>query len=148
MISLSVIVCTRNRPQQLRDCLVRIGSLVPPAGVTVEVLVVNNGPRDGVADLVAEVAQASPLSFHYLEEPARGLAHGRNRGLRAACGRLIAFTDDCHSSTRVGVIRYPPQGGGQGISPSPNRLRAASRRASRSARDASTRLCSEAHAPS
>jgi GT2 family glycosyltransferase len=94
MISLSVIVCTRNRPQQLRDCLVRIGSLAPPAGVTVEVLVVNNGPRDGVADLVAEVAQASPLSFHYLEEPARGLAHGRNRGLRAACGRLIAFTDD------------------------------------------------------
>jgi glycosyltransferase involved in cell wall biosynthesis len=94
MISLSVIVCTRNRPQQLRNCLVRIGSLAPPAGVTVEVLVVNNGPRDGVADLVADVAQGSPLSFHYLEEPARGLAHGRNRGLRAARGRLIAFTDD------------------------------------------------------
>lgn len=94
MISLSVIVCTRDRPQQLRQCLSRIGSLAPPTGVTVEILVVNNGPREGVPKLVAEVARASSLPFHYLEEPAPGLARGRNKGLKAARGEVIAFTDD------------------------------------------------------
>ena len=94
MISLSVIVCTRDRPQQLRQCLTRIASLVAPTGVTVEILVVNNGSRGDVPDLVAEVTQGSSLPFHYLEEPAPGLARGRNRGLRAARGEVIAFTDD------------------------------------------------------
>jgi GT2 family glycosyltransferase len=94
MISLSVIVCTRDRPQQLRQCLTRIGSLVHPTAGTVEILVVNNGPRYGVPELVAEVADGSSLAFHYLEEPAPGLARGRNRGLAAARGEVIAFTDD------------------------------------------------------
>ena len=94
MISLSVIVCTRDRPQQLRECLTRIGSLVHPTAGTVEILVVNNGPRHRVPELVAEVAAGSSLPFHYLEEPASGLARGRNRGLAAARGEVIAFTDD------------------------------------------------------
>ena len=94
MISLSVIVCTRDRPQQLRRCLARIGSLVHPTQGTVEILVVNNGRRDGVPELVDEVARGASLPFRYLEEPAPGLARGRNRGLAEARGEIIAFTDD------------------------------------------------------
>lgn len=94
MISLSVIVCTRDRPQQLRHCLTRIGSLVQPTEGTVEILVVNNGHREGIPELVSEVAGGASLPFRYLEEPAPGLAHGRNRGLAAARGEVIVFTDD------------------------------------------------------
>ena len=97
MISLSVIVCTRDRLQQLRECLTRIGSLVHPTAGTVEILVVNNGPRHRVPELVAEVAAAhrcrSTISRSLRlasrgEQP--GARGGARRGYRVHRRRLPA----------------------------------------------------------
>jgi glycosyltransferase involved in cell wall biosynthesis len=82
----SVVVCTRDRPDDLRRCLT---ALAPLAAEGHEVIVVDNAPRDDRASAVA-----STLPCRYLREPIPGLDHARNRGLAAARHDLVAFTDD------------------------------------------------------
>lgn len=85
--SVSVVVCTRSRPADLRRCLGSLSRCEPPAS---EIIVVDNAPAgDETARVVAEFPTAT-----YVHEPVPGLSHARNRGLVAASGQLIAFTDD------------------------------------------------------
>lgn len=85
--SVSVIVCTRGRPESLRNCLASLAQLDPPA---TEVIVVDNGqPDDGVNAMVQEFP-----GFRYMSEPEPGLSRARNAGLRAASGEILAWTDD------------------------------------------------------
>jgi GT2 family glycosyltransferase/SAM-dependent methyltransferase len=85
--SISVIVCTRERPEALARCLAALGALRRPPD---ELVVVDNAPgSDATRRLVAGVA-----GVRYVAEPRPGLSRARNAGLRAARGELIAFTDD------------------------------------------------------
>ncbi len=79
---LSVVVCTRNRPELLRRCL---EALAGHKGAF-EVLVVDQG--DTPAPIPGD------LRFRHLPHHERGLAAGRNAGVRAAAGNVIAFLDD------------------------------------------------------
>jgi GT2 family glycosyltransferase len=85
--SVSVVVCTRDRPEDLRRCLASIAACDPrPA----EVIVVDNAPStDATSALVREFPQV-----RYLREPRPGLSHARNAGARAASGDVVAYTDD------------------------------------------------------
>jgi GT2 family glycosyltransferase len=82
----SIIVCTHERPDDLRRCL---EALMPLAAAGHEVLVVDNAPR---STRTAEVVAGYP--FRYLCEPRVGLNHARNCGLRAASHPIVAYTDD------------------------------------------------------
>lgn len=82
----SIIVCTHERPDDLRRCL---DGLLPLAAAGHEVLVVDNAPR---SSCTAEVVAQYP--FRYLCEPRIGLDHARNCGLRAANHPIVAYTDD------------------------------------------------------
>ncbi len=83
----SVIVCTRNRPDEIRSCLARLVSLDYPR---FEIVVVDNAPVDGrTRAIVAEFERA-----RYVVEPTPGLSHARNRGLAAMHGEIAAYTDD------------------------------------------------------
>lgn len=90
----SVIICTRNRADDLAVALAALGRLVPPAGCDVEVLVVDNASTDHTARVVEEARNALPFPLSALREEERGLGAARNCGLRAASGDIIAFTDD------------------------------------------------------
>lgn len=83
---LSIVVCTRERPEHLRRCL---AALRPLAAAGHEVIVVDNAPRDEAARAVA-----ARFPCRYLREPVPGLNRARNRGWRAARHALVAFTDD------------------------------------------------------
>ncbi len=86
-LSVSIIICTRRRPEDLRRCLASLSRLDPPPA---EILVVNNDPSDqGTRDVV----QSFP-GFCYIDEPQLGLSRARNTGLRHATGEIIAWTDD------------------------------------------------------
>ena len=87
---LSLVVCTRNRASQLSECLAALERLVPVPGW--ELLVVDNASTDDTATLLAQYR--GPLPLRAIHEPRAGLGAARNRGWRAACGELIAFTDD------------------------------------------------------
>jgi len=89
--STGVIVCTRERPEDLRMCLASFLSLEPGPD---EVIVVDNAPTSDATRRVAEDAMAAGLPVRYVLEPRPGLSVARNAGLRAASAEIIAFTDD------------------------------------------------------
>jgi len=83
----SLVVCTRNRPDTLRKCLSSIRGLSPQPH---EIIVVDNDPS---SSLTAAVTSAFP-EVRYVPEPQRGLSAARNAGIRNSRGAIIAFTDD------------------------------------------------------
>lgn len=93
MPSISVAICTRNRPEHLRRCLASLGTLDPaPEALTAgfEILVIDNAPPD---DATRRVAEGFP-GIRYVLEPKPGLNFARNRALREAHGEILAFVDD------------------------------------------------------
>ena len=86
--SVSVIVCTRDRPEPLARCLEALRTLSPAPQ---EIVVVDNAPPD---DRVRNLVAALGPSVRYVREPQPGLSAARNAGVRAAVGEIIAFTDD------------------------------------------------------
>jgi cellulose synthase/poly-beta-1,6-N-acetylglucosamine synthase-like glycosyltransferase len=82
----SVVVCTRDRPHLLRDCL---DALCPLAADGHEVIIVDNAP---ITDATATLASLYP--FRYVCEMTPGLNAARNRGVAAAKHEIVAFTDD------------------------------------------------------
>lgn len=85
--SVSVIVCTRNRPQQLAKCLYSLSYLSQRPK---QILVVDNAPTD---DATFKVVAQMP-GIEYVLEPRPGLSIARNTGIRHSTGDIIAFTDD------------------------------------------------------
>ncbi|RPI57432.1 MAG: glycosyltransferase [Acidobacteria bacterium] len=86
-LSVSVVVCTRNRPENLEKCLSSIRGLSPPPS---EIVVVDNDPLSG---LTQAVTNAFP-EIRYVPEPRPGLSVARNTAVRTCRGAIIAFTDD------------------------------------------------------
>jgi GT2 family glycosyltransferase len=85
--SVSVVVCTQRRPEDLRRCLRSLGEL---ATEPLEVIVVDNDPDTPSA---AAVVQDFP-GVIYIHEPRPGLSIARNTGIGAARGAIVAFVDD------------------------------------------------------
>lgn len=88
---ISVVVCTRDRVDQLETCLRHLGQQEYPR---FEVVVVdNNAPAsDAVLALVED--QRSAVPYRYVVEPRAGLSWARNTGTATASGGIIAFIDD------------------------------------------------------
>lgn len=83
---LSVVIATRDRPEQLTACLAR---LLPVLGPDDEVVVVDSashGPATGQA------AQDADVRCVRLDRP--GASAARNAGWRAARSEAVAFVDD------------------------------------------------------
>jgi O-antigen biosynthesis protein len=86
----SVIVCTRDRAEDLRRCLLAVKQQKYPF---FEVIVVDNAPTsDEAASVVSELGGSVPI--RRLVEPIPGLARARNRGVWEARGSILAFIDD------------------------------------------------------
>jgi GT2 family glycosyltransferase len=84
----SVIVCTRERPDLLEECLAALVKLAPPP---LEIIVVDNAPPGGISSL--RIVEHFNGIF-YLRHPLAGLSSARNAGLAVARGDYVAFTDD------------------------------------------------------
>src|SRR5688572_5665963 len=86
----SVIIAVWNSPCQIRQCLAALERQTLPRD-QFEILVVDNGSTDDTA----AVAHAVP-GVTVIEEARPGSYAARNRGLVAARGEYVAFTDaDC-----------------------------------------------------
>lgn len=86
-VSVSAVICTRDRPEDIARCLASLGRCMPPPS---EVIVVDNAPRN---DATARAVHAF-AHVRYVREDRPGLSHARNAGIEAATGEVIAFTDD------------------------------------------------------
>lgn len=89
----SIIVCTYNRAESLRDTLRALQAQRVDAGRAWEVIVVDNNSKDDTRQVVAEFQREWPL-LRYEFEGEQGLSHARNHGIDAAHGNVLLFTDD------------------------------------------------------
>lgn len=85
--SVSVVVCTRERAQELERCLRSIAEATDEPD---EILVVDNAPHSAST---RDVLSGFP-GFRYVPEPRPGLSAARNAAFRAATGNVLAFVDD------------------------------------------------------
>ena len=85
----TIVVTTYNRCRLLRSCLdaLLVQESVPGGH---EIVVVDDGSRDGTADLLRSLAGR----VHALHQPNRGWAAARNRGAQAGHSDLLIFLDD------------------------------------------------------
>ena len=84
--SVTVVICTRNRPVLLKQCLSSVARLAPAPD---RVLVVDNSEgnpdtRKVACDYLAD----------YVVEPKTGLSRARNRGIAECSTDIVAFLDD------------------------------------------------------
>ena len=87
--TVSVVLCTRDRADQLAVALESVRALDYPR---LEIIVVDNAPTtSATADHVATIDDAR---VGIVAEPRPGLSRARNTGLRHASGEIVAFTDD------------------------------------------------------
>ena len=90
-------VCTAQRPHMLERCLVSLAGQLVDAGITVEIVVVDNEPAPNNRNLVRQLAATSPIRIHYVHECRRGIPFARNAVLGRAIeigADWIAFIDD------------------------------------------------------
>jgi GT2 family glycosyltransferase len=86
---ISVVICTRDRPDDLRRCLAAVLALDYPE---FEVVVVDSASATAATRaVVTSLASGRP---RYLRVDQPGLSRARNTGVRAAAHELVAFLDD------------------------------------------------------
>jgi glycosyltransferase involved in cell wall biosynthesis len=87
---ITVVVCTRDRPDRLSACL---DSILAQRYFRYRVLVVDNAPSSHETEhVVREYARRAPVD--YLREPRPGLSCARNAAVAAAPGEILAWIDD------------------------------------------------------
>ena len=89
---LSVVICTYNRAELLRLALETL-LRQQPAGLTYEVVVVDNNSTLETRAVVDEVARHNSC-VRYVRETRQGNAHARNTGVACARAPIVAFLDD------------------------------------------------------
>lgn len=87
-VTVSVVVCTRDRPVLLERCL---RSLVSCRPLPDEVVVVDQSGDDRSAQAVSRIG--SPLIRH-VRDTRRGLSVAQNHGISEAIGEVVLITDD------------------------------------------------------
>jgi hypothetical protein len=88
MLDLSIVIISWKMRQMLHDLLCSIKQHT--AGISYEVIVVDNNSQDGTAEMVRTKFPEAAL----IENPVnRGVAPSRNQGLRRARGRYVLILD-------------------------------------------------------
>jgi glycosyltransferase involved in cell wall biosynthesis len=96
-MDVSLIICTRNRHQQLARCLEAMRSII--FARQWELIIVDNGSTDQTAAVVQEFIKTNSQRTIYLFEPVPGKSRGLNTALKIAGGEILAFTDDdCYTA--------------------------------------------------
>jgi GT2 family glycosyltransferase len=90
-VRVSHVIATRGRPEPLREALASSIADLPPDG---EIIVVDGDPARS-AEAVVQAARdgRETPTIHYMQSPP-GLPTQRNRGIDAAQGEVVVFTDD------------------------------------------------------
>lgn len=91
-MDLSVILCTWNGSDLLRDTLEHLAKCRIPEGLKWELVLVDNNSTEDIKAIAEEFKDHLPIQ--YVLEKQQGLSHARNAGIEAASGTLLIFTDN------------------------------------------------------
>lgn len=84
----SIVICTYNRKNLLRDCLNSVYAQAYPKS-NFELIIVDGGSTDGTEELCKGFPQ-----IRFITESRHGLAYARNKGAELARGSIVVYTDD------------------------------------------------------
>jgi dolichyl-phosphate beta-glucosyltransferase len=90
---LSIIIPAFNEEGRLQKSLEYIRSYLAQAPIVAEIIVVNDGSKDGTAALVENFRAQCPGLRLISNETNRGKGYSVRRGMLEACGELALFTD-------------------------------------------------------
>jgi glycosyltransferase involved in cell wall biosynthesis len=104
MNNVSILICTRNRPNQIYKTLLSISRVIVPKNSGLEVVVVNNGDKDSLDEIVHEFKKK--INLKIILEKRIGHSIALNLGIKNCSGNLIIFTDDDVEVDRSFVKNY------------------------------------------
>jgi glycosyltransferase involved in cell wall biosynthesis len=93
-VHVSVVVSTFQRRDALRNTIDSLLNQQVPSGILYDIIIVDNNCTDGTGAMVAEYLQRYPDRIQYIVEGRQGVSYGRNTGVAASTGEIVAFTDD------------------------------------------------------
>jgi glycosyltransferase involved in cell wall biosynthesis len=89
---ISIILCTHNRADSLGAMLESLCSASMPAGISYELILVDNASTDKTSRIVKDFENCLPI--RYLYEARRGKSFAANTGREQVQGELVVFADD------------------------------------------------------
>ncbi len=89
-MKLSVIIPAYNSEMTLRKC---IDSVINQTLSEIEIIVINDGSKDGTEQILAEYSKRFPDRIRYLTVENGGQGRARNIGMELATGDYIGFVD-------------------------------------------------------
>jgi glycosyltransferase involved in cell wall biosynthesis len=92
--SLSIVIPTKDRLQILSELLASIEKLAGLDRIRPEIIVADNGSRDGTFEHVEAVAKKYPVPLRVIKVPRGGKSAAANEAAQAASGEALAFLDD------------------------------------------------------
>ncbi|MFN0158678.1 MAG: glycosyltransferase family 2 protein [Bacteroidota bacterium] len=107
---ISIILCTFNRKRTLPAA---IDSVLCQTHSDWELVIVDDGSRDGTERILKRYAQKEPR-IRFIRQSNKGLALARNAGIRLARGRYVTFLDSDdeytprHIAKRMKFLRSHP----------------------------------------
>jgi glycosyltransferase involved in cell wall biosynthesis len=90
----SIVICTYNRAELLRETLEALQAMDPVDDFETEIIVVDNNSSDETPAVVAEAAREARIPVVYLHERRQGKSFALNHALVHARGDVVALTDD------------------------------------------------------
>jgi glycosyltransferase involved in cell wall biosynthesis len=92
--SVTVILCTYNRFEQLAVTLESLAASHLPPSTAWDVLIVDNNSTDQTRKVAEDFCRRYPGRFRYLFEPNPGKSYALNSGIANARADVLAFVDD------------------------------------------------------
>ncbi len=93
MTDISLIICSRDRAEALRENLSHI-DLQALKAFDVELMLVDSASSDATGEVMRRFARSADAPVRLLRAEQPGLTRAQNIALRHAAGELIVFTDD------------------------------------------------------
>jgi len=90
----SIIVCTCNRVDSLRETIGSVGHCRNAEDFPSELIIVDNGPSDATRGAVVSSYLENGIPVRYIEESRLGKGFAYNTGMAEARGGVFLFTDD------------------------------------------------------
>jgi len=94
MVDVSVVICTYNRAESLRETLESLVKQNVNHDLNYEIIVVDNNSKDNTRQIVEEFQARNGYTVQYVFEKNQGVAYARNSGIRNAKGEVVAYLDD------------------------------------------------------
>ena len=93
-MDISIVICTYNRVNNLKECFDCLASQEINNPFSWEVLLVDNNSSDHTRQFTENYAAQEHFKLNYTFEAKQGLSHARNQGINVSNGAILVFIDD------------------------------------------------------